>query len=441
MGDVSLGAWPVVATAVAVLVGAYTFVWSQARVSLRLAVHTLIAAAAATAVLALGLHAAGIIPIDIPRWLYLIAMLPFLGPSATGTAWSRINRPRKAIGVASIAMGCVVALLIVNQHYLYWPTLAELLGRDRTDPLVAAVDVMDRTTSDSSPAGSSVDLATHHAGAAMHDHGFLVDVTIPGTVSGFTGRRARIWLPPAFAAHPTRHRAVVLVIGGTPSWPSDWTRAGRLDRAATALASQRDGEAPIFVMVDANGSAFADTECVDTPRHRAETYLTRDVPNFIATHFAVDQPTRWGLLGYSEGGTCAVTLALRHPEQFSAFVDLAGDLRPSLGSRSSTLHVLFGGSQAAMAAHDPLGLLAAHRYPGLSAWFDVGRADRGCKKASHMLADAARRSGANVIEHQTGGGHDFGFVQHALTDALPWLSDQLQTTSLDLVPIRNGPAP
>ena len=40
-----------------------------------------------------------------------------------------------------------------------------------------------------------------------------------------------------------------------------------------------------------------------------------------------------------------------------------------------------------------------------------------------------------------GGGHDFGFVQHALTEALPWLSDQLQTSRVDPVRTPSGPAP
>ena len=156
------------------------------------------------------------------------------------------------------------------------------------------------------------------------------------------------------------------------------------------MAAQHGGEAPIFVMVDANGNAFADTECIDTPGRRVETYLTRDVPAFITTHFAVDPSTRWGLVGCSKGGTCAVMLALRHPDRFSAFVDLAGDLRPSIGSPAHTLRSLFGGSQTAMADHDPLALLASRSFPDLSGWFDVGHGDDGCKKASHTLADTAR---------------------------------------------------
>ena len=82
---------------------------------------------------------------------------------------------------------------------------------------------------------------------------------------------------------PTDPRPVIELIGGTPSWTSDWTRSARLDTIADQVAAAHDGEAPVLVMVDANGTAFGDTECVG----RAESYLTIDVPTFMEAHFSV----------------------------------------------------------------------------------------------------------------------------------------------------------
>lgn len=42
----------------------------------------------------------------------------------------------------------------------------------------------------------------------------------------------------------------------------------------------------------------------------------------------------WGVAAWSMGGTCAVNLAVMHPEMFHAFVDVAGDLYPNAGSDS-----------------------------------------------------------------------------------------------------------
>jgi S-formylglutathione hydrolase FrmB len=35
--------------------------------------------------------------------------------------------------------------------------------------------------------------------------------------------------------------------------------------------------------------------------------------------------SQWGVAGFSTGGTCAVDLAVMHPDLFSVFVDISGD--------------------------------------------------------------------------------------------------------------------
>ncbi len=231
-----------------------------------------------------------------------------------------------------------------------------------------------------------------------------------------------MWLPPGFLADPGRPRPVIEMIGGTPSWTSDWTRSARIDTTADALAGSHGGEAPILVMVDANGTAFGDTECVGG----SETYLTTDVPTFMEAHFGVPDDRRsWAVAGYSEGGTCAVTLALRHPDRYSAFADLAGDSHPDVGGHHHTVHALFGGSEAEFAAHDPATLLADGAYPELAGWFGCGHRDGAPRRATGALADAARRAGMTVQQFTGPGGHDFGFVTRALAEALPWLDERL----------------
>ena len=312
----------------------------------------------------------------------------------------------------------LAAVLVVNQHYQYWPTVGAMLGRDHSDPLVHAEDLDTLGTRGAA------------SGSAATTRGVLVDVAIPGSVSGFHARDARIWLPPAYLVDPDRVRPVVELIGGTPGWTSDWTRSANLDREADEVAAAHGGEAPILVMVDPNGSAFGDTECVDGARGNAETYLTVDVPAFVRSHFEVAADRRgWGVAGYSEGGTCALTLALRHHREFSAFVDLAGDAHPSLGGHHHTVQALFGGSEDGYAAHDPTQLLATSTYPDLAGWFGWGRADGAPRQATVALAAAARSAGLTVQQQECRGGHDFGFVTSAMGQALPWLSDRLTATT------------
>lgn len=416
MEAVSLLGWTATALVAVVLVTVLVLVARRARGTTVLGVRVVVWTVVATAATALVLHGSGLVPTDIPRWFYGVAVLPFVGPALAATAWRNLAPLARGMGVVCLPLGLLASVLVVNQHYEYWPTVGALLGHDHVDQLVNAEQLA---------------AMLNHSAPVDPTHGVLVDVAIPGAVSGFHARPARIWLPPGYLADPDRPRPVVELIGGTPSWTSDWTRSASVDRAADRLAGEHGGEAPVLVMVDANGSAFGDTECVDGPRGNAETYLTVDVPTYLRSHFqATLDRAGWGVAGYSEGGTCAVTLALRHRDVYAAFVDLAGDAHPSVGGHHHTVRALFGGSESAFVAHDPKALLAASTYPDLAGWFGWGRADGEPRHDTAELAGLARTAGIDVEEQTCRGGHDFGFVTSAFGRALPWLSDHLATSTV-----------
>jgi S-formylglutathione hydrolase FrmB len=72
------------------------------------------------------------------------------------------------------------------------------------------------------------------------------------------------------------------------------------------------------------------------------------------------------------GMVYAVVLTAAHPDMFSAFVDIAGDLGPNTGSKAETITRLFGGNADACAAFDPTTIITLHgSYTGVSAWFDI----------------------------------------------------------------------
>jgi S-formylglutathione hydrolase FrmB len=363
--------------------------------------------------LALGVRASGLVPYDFPHVFVAWVAVPAAIGAGCVLAWRSLPGRHRVGATGACALALVFAFLAVNAHYDYWPTLGVLLGRDHSDPLLPSA-VLDGTT------------VTWTSGRSA---GALVDVTIPGTVSGFAARRARVWLPPGYRSDPLRPRPAVELVAGTPSWPThDWTGSMAVDRLADAYAAAHDGEAPILLMVDGNGGAFSDTECVDRPGRAAETYLTVDVREFAARRLHVPEAaSAWAIAGYSEGGTCAVTLAVRHPDLYRAFADLSGDVGPNLGGRTRTVRSLFGGSETSYAAHQPLQVLAQRSFPQLSGWFGAGTDDAGSCRAVRQLADAARRAGVEVDEVEGRGGHDFRFWSGALRRALPWLADRLQT--------------
>jgi S-formylglutathione hydrolase FrmB len=252
-----------------------------------------------------------------------------------------------------------------------------------------------------------------------------VAVDIPPGTSGFTSRPGTLYLPPAFFRPSPPPLPVVVLLGGTPGGPDAWARSGAL-RTVDAYAAQHHGAAPILAFVDQNGSFLGDTECVDGPAGAAETFLTVDVPRYLAGLLHVPLGAdRFAVGGFSEGGTCAFELAVRHPETYGTFVDIAGDWAPNLGSATATLDGLYGGDQAAMAAHDPATLLAAGEFDDLAGWFVAGDSDGAHRGVAERLAAASRSAGIRTTAEILPGDHTWRFVVSAFRVVFPALAGQL----------------
>jgi S-formylglutathione hydrolase FrmB len=261
-------------------------------------------------------------------------------------------------------------------------------------------------------------------------HGVVVAAEIPPTVSGFRARDAFVWLPPAYFASDRPRLPVVEMLAGVPGDPSNLLRAADAGGIADRYAAAHDGVAPILVFADQNGTFFGDTECVDGPRGNAETYLTVDVPAYLARRFDADvAPGHVGVIGYSEGGTCAVTLALRHPSEFDAFVDIAGDDHPNAASgRNEMLRTsrrLYRGSIAEYEAHDPARLLNAPHGALPHAYFVAGTADARARIVAARLAALTRSAGEPTVVDILPGGHNFRLVRGALEATFAPLADDV----------------
>jgi S-formylglutathione hydrolase FrmB len=317
----------------------------------------------------------------------------------------------------AVVLTLLTAAGMVNDYYAYYPTVASLFDGG----------VHNRTSfAELRRRG----LLTHlHAAAVpvggpttvVPDEGRIISVFIPPTFSGFHARHALVYLPPAWFQRPRPRLPTVMLLGGTPGSPSDWFRAGFADVTSNRWAATHNGAAPVLVVPDLNGSFMGDTECVDRPRALAETYLVADVRDFmIRTFDAPPEPGMWALGGLSEGGTCSLVLALRHPNLFSAFADYAGDPRPNLGSARASLRSLYNGSVQVQQSYDPAALLASHRYPGLGAWFELGSHDGRIAPTSRLVG-LASSAGADVHFVLRSGSHTFWVFHEAFADSLPWL--------------------
>src|SRR5581483_348664 len=170
--------------------------------------------------------------------------------------------------------------------------------------------------------------------------------------------------------------------------PADWLRTGNAAKTIDDFAAAHGGKSPVFVFVDSGGSFNNDTECVNGPRGNVADHLTKDVVPFMISRFGVSPSSaNWGIVGWSMGGTCAVDLTVMHPELFSSFVDIAGNMGPDAGTKAQTIVRLFGGNPVAWEAFDPATVITRHgRYDDVSGWFDIS-SDNAPKRYRSLSVD------------------------------------------------------
>ncbi|NUP27910.1 MAG: esterase, partial [Nocardia sp.] len=256
--------------------------------------------------------------------------------------------------------------------------------------------------------------------------GAVTKAAVPGTVSRFPAREARIYLPPAYFTDPRPDLPVLVLLAGQPGSTDDWLVGGRLTAIMDAYAADHRGLAPIVVLADGTGGRLANPLCVDSRLGNAATYLAVDVPEWVRTHLQVDpDPRAWAVGGLSYGGTCALQLATTRPDVYPTFLDLSGQAEPTLGDRKSTLRAAFGDDAAAFARNNPADLLAQNRYPDSAGAFVVGLADSEYRAGMERLAAAARAAGMDVHLTEIPGGHSFAVWSAGLEKELPWLGRRL----------------
>lgn len=352
-----------------------------------------------------------------PGSFILWGALPIFAFAAWLWQWPVVGWWRRAVALLAVPLLAAFAGMQVNAHYGYLPTVGDLFGA----PLPGQIGALGRPPAH----GRWVPAAVEDR--VREDVGVVTEVTIPGTVSHFNARSAWVWLPPEYFTGPRRALPVLMLLSGVPGASRDWLRGSFAARTANAWSRKHDGLAPIMVFPDPNGGAFRDTECVDGPLGNSETYLTVDVPAFMHSYFhTLTNRAAWAVGGLSEGATCALDLATRHPDKFSMFADFSGGLAPNVGDPAKTLQRLYGGNRAEMRAHDPARLFAWDARFGLRGILVAGGDDQGAMAAQAKLAAAARRSGLQMRTYIIpGGGHDFPTWGHALQWAFPWIASSL----------------
>ena len=260
----------------------------------------------------------------------------------------RMGKKTIVIGLAAIISAGLLLFSTVNIFYRYYPTIASIFGMNQ---ITYARNARLTITNGTKPQENTTIEKQLNPEPTLR--GTISNVSIPGSRSHFLARDAIVYRPAAYNTSSNKVRFPVLILlTGVPGSPVDWLRGEHFQQTMDDFAGRHDGVTPVVIIADHNSNFANDTECVDSSRGNVETYLTVDVPLYVASHFTVSSSAgNWAIGGLSEGGMCAAMLSLRHQSVYRHFLDMSGDPYPSLSPASQTLPILFNGSRQLQREH------------------------------------------------------------------------------------------
>ncbi|MGE0115614.1 MAG: S-formylglutathione hydrolase [Steroidobacteraceae bacterium] len=157
--------------------------------------------------------------------------------------------------------------------------------------------------------------------------------------------------------------------------------------------------------------------------YRMYSYLTRELPALIGSHFAADL-SRQGIFGHSMGGHGALTIGLKHPEQYrsiSAFAPIAAPMQCPWGTKAFTGYL--GLDQSHWTQYDATVLMSQLHGVGSRApiLIDQGLGDQFLETQlhPHLFAAACRQVGYPLhLRRHAGYDHGYYFISSFVDDHL-----------------------
>lgn len=316
---------------------------------------------------------------------------------------------RKLVAVLAVLVFALAGGLALNRDGSVYQNLSQALGRDEVPALPATA----AAPPSAAPGSTEFDptlWSTWKAPADLPAVGRYGSVAIPGAVSHFPARDAVVYLPPAALVADAPALPVMIMLSGQPAEPSSVITAGHLVETLNAFAAKNHGLAPIVVVPDQLSADAHNPMCVDGALGNSATYITTDVVDYMTSHFHVATgPRAWAIGGFSQGGTCSIQFASARPDLFSTFIDVSGELGPSIGDEKTTIDQGFAGNRAAYEAAQPQAIMAAHGpYADTAAFFAVGATDGRYGQIMTANSAAAAKAGMTVTRYVSpGSGHDW----------------------------------
>ncbi len=320
------------------------------------------------------------------------------------------------------ALVLLLAAVLLNNQYGFYASWSDLLGSGTLHGTTSSRGGSVRATLRHPVAGPGFAQFARPAGGLPpmpQAEGRSQTYQVTGSRSHLSGQ-IRVYLPVSYLSPAASRRTYPVIIGlhGYPTQPVLWFSGMHVDQHVDAAVAGRAMSEAIVVLPQSNIPLASDTECVDgrSGQPQMETWLARDVPQWILEHFRVRPDRRsWAVAGYSAGGWCAAMIALRHPDLFGAGIVLSGYFRPDF----TDAYRPYRPGDPGWERYDLVEL--AHRAPPpLALWIQTGEPSRFDRVLKEFLA-AVRAPTSVTLLDQPNAGHRIDVWSSDLPAALAWL--------------------
>jgi len=346
-----------------------------------------------------------------------------------------VRTRRVVLRVTAACLAFIVAMqfgvLSVNKYFGYYSTWG------------SAIADLSNQSSYSGSAVSSGSLLVGNRSLAFNQgtvyralalqQGYTLSLRLPGKLSHIS-RTVYVYLPPAYFEQQYAHYRfpVIELIHGQPGEPQDWINVVGIQVTLNYLIRHGFARPVVLVMPDVNGGAGTSLQCLNQVHGPPDlTYLAEDVPNQISHMLRLQLPgPAWGVAGFSEGGFCAVNMALRFRYRYGFAASMSGYFTPARNKLTNPSRLVdpFGGNKQLRAQNTPIDevrALAAGAHTPMF-WLGAGQGDPADVSSAEYFAQLLQLHQASVpVDVTSGGGHTMGTWHAEVPPMLIWMTKGL----------------